>query len=92
MTDTTLRDAIPIYLRSATLTVLAALPAALVMIFYGWSFTAPPLAVLISMGIGVVAWGVGLRALRHPLFEEAQLLVGRLRTRRSGIQDAKQSL
>lgn len=78
MTDTTLRDSIPIYLHSAMLTALAVLPAVVVMTIYSWSPATPFPAVLIAVFLGMIGWGFGLRALQHPLFHEVRLIVSKL--------------
>lgn len=79
MTDTRTRDCVPIYLHGAILTVVAVLPAAVVMTVYDWSPHAPVPAILAGVALGVLAWVAGLRALRHPLFDEGRIVVSRLR-------------
>lgn len=81
MTDTTLADFLPIYLRSALLTAVAVAPAGAVMALHGWSPQTPLLALGPAVGLGVALWAGTLWALGHPLAAEAGLLLGRLRRR-----------
>lgn len=78
MTDTRWRDILPIYRESALLTVLAVLPAVLMMTFYRWSPAAPLPAVAASVLAGVAAWLAGAAVLRHPLSTEIGLAVSSL--------------
>ena len=79
MTQTTLTDFLPVYLRSAALTFLAVAPAALLMISFHMSSRVPLLFAIVSVVFGLVLWGFGLLVLRHPLAEEARVLFSRLR-------------
>lgn len=77
MTDTSLRDVLPILGQGLVLLALAIMPAALVMTAHGWSPTAPPAQVLGGIVAGVACWGIGLRLLDHPLWGEVRRLTGR---------------
>lgn len=71
MTDTRFRDFVPIYGRSAALTVAAIGPAILMMLYNGWSPSAPIWQVAGSVVVGMAAWAAMVMATRHPLREEA---------------------
>mgnify|MGYP004523185109 CR=1 FL=1 len=81
MTDTTLADMTPIYLRSALLTLLAILPAAGLTLWRGDAAgRTDPGMLAVVVALGALLWAAGLIVLRHPLFREAMRLVrGRVR-------------
>ena len=76
MTDTVWADFLPIYLRSALLTLLAVGPAFVLMAVQHNAPDVPlwQLATAIALGIG--GWALGLWRTSHPLFAEAKKLVG----------------
>jgi O-antigen/teichoic acid export membrane protein len=82
MTDTTLSDFLPIYLRSGILTALAILPGSALMIYYKGSAQAPISLALAATGLGVLLWLVGLILLQHPLIREGQAWLSRRRVPR----------
>ena len=76
MTDTSLSDTGPIYLRSGLLTALAIGPAAiLIRMVPSSSISAYEVASVVFAG--VVLWIFALALLRHPLFREATALLRR---------------
>lgn len=77
MTDTTLRDVLPIFGQGLVLMALAITPAGLVMLAHGWSPDAPLPQVLGGVAAGIACWAVGLRVLDHPLWSEFRRLTGR---------------
>lgn len=80
MTDTSLRDSGPIYLRSGLLTLLAVLPASLLMMYSGSDASHLPfLTMLIAVLIGAALWSLGLLLMRHPIVEQVR---GLLKSRR----------
>ena len=85
MTDTSLRDTGPVYLRSGLLTALAVAPAVVLVMT-----TAPSAITLLQIGAavvpGMVLWGGALVLLRHPLYQEGALFVKRrLQARRDAV-------
>ncbi|MCX7378340.1 MAG: oligosaccharide flippase family protein [Alphaproteobacteria bacterium] len=78
LTDTTLRDVLPIMGQGMVLMMLAVTPAGLVMLAHGWSPSAPLAQVLGGIAAGVVCWVIGLRVLDHPLWGEFRRLTGRI--------------
>jgi O-antigen/teichoic acid export membrane protein len=76
MTDTSLRDTAPIYLRSAFLTVLAVGPSIILT-----QRTSPDsitvAEITLTVLIGVFFWVCALAQLRHPLFKEARSFITR---------------
>ena len=83
MSGTHMRDLLPIYARSALLTLLAVSPAGVVMALHGASEHTPILQVLIGIVVGVALWIAVLYRLDHPLAAEARRLLARFRTSRS---------
>lgn len=81
MTDTTLRDLLPIYARSGTLTLCALLPGSALMIAYKGSAEAPLGLAVGAVAAGIFLWALGLVLLRHPLLHEATRLLNRARKR-----------
>ncbi len=77
MTDTNLRDVLPILGQGLVLLALATTPAGLVMAAHGWSPAAPLAHVLGGIVAGVACWAVGLRLLDHPLWGEVRRLTNR---------------
>jgi hypothetical protein len=77
LTDTTLRDVLPVFGQGLVLMALAVTPAALVMLAHGWSPAAPLAQVLGGVAAGVACWLAGLRMLDHPLWAECRRLTGR---------------
>jgi O-antigen/teichoic acid export membrane protein len=67
MTDTRLKDFVPIYLRSTTVTALAIAPAALVMWRFGFSELTPLGPLIVSIEVGVIFWVAALVLSKHPL-------------------------
>lgn len=76
MTDTSLRDTGPIYLRSGLLTALAVAPA-VVLVTITPSPAITVLQIVVAVVPGVVLWGSALGLLRHPLYQEGTLFVKR---------------
>jgi O-antigen/teichoic acid export membrane protein len=75
MTETTLKDMIPIYLRSALLTGLAIGPSMVLMLARGSAAGRTGLPMIVpAVVLGVLAWAVGLRLMRHRLYLEAMRL------------------
>jgi hypothetical protein len=75
MTETTLKDMIPIYLRSALLTGLAIGPSMVLMLARGPAAGRTGLLMIVpAVVLGVLAWAVGLRLMRHRLYLEAMRL------------------
>lgn len=79
MTDTVLKDFIPIYAKSSLLTMFAIAPASLIMTFNDWSAYTPMPQVIAGIVFGGVCWGFGLYLLGHPLLEEARTILARRR-------------
>lgn len=79
MTDTLGRDYVPIYLHAAGLTVVAIVPSVLVMSVWGWSAETPLASLAASIALGIAGWAFGLWYLRHPLVDEARLILSRLK-------------
>lgn len=81
MTETTLRDMVPIYLRSAALTLLAVGPSGGLMLARGSEAGNTGLPeMLAAVALGMLLWAIGLLVMRHPLYGEAiRLAKGRLR-------------
>jgi hypothetical protein len=77
MTDTSLPDFIPIFGRSALLTILAIAPAAVLMTRQ-MSERAPLWLALVCAMAGVLLWAVGLIAMEHPLKQEAFAILDRM--------------
>lgn len=78
MTDTTLKDMLMIYARSAVLSVAAVGPAAWLMTSNGAAPDTSPLLVGASIVAGVALWLVALAAIRHPLYFEVRKFAARL--------------
>jgi O-antigen/teichoic acid export membrane protein len=79
MTETRLPDFIPIYLRSAAITVVAIFPAALVMFYFKFSEHTPIGLLLPAIAIGVALWAATLILTKHPLGAEMVKLLRQLR-------------
>lgn len=79
MTQTSFRDFLPIYMRSAAVTLAATLPAGAVMAAYQGSERTPLAYLLVGVAVGGVAWSIALKLLGHPLASEAARLVARRR-------------
>jgi O-antigen/teichoic acid export membrane protein len=81
MTDTTLSDMGPIYLRSGLLTLLAVLPASILVTLAGRQAAEIPFGQLaLAVALGGLLWGIGLVLMNHPLWNEARtFLKGRMR-------------
>lgn len=79
MTDTRIADFVPIYGRSAALTVVAIGPAFGMMCLNGWSPAAPVWQVAGSVLVGMAAWAAGVTLMRHPLYAEAKQQLARRR-------------
>lgn len=74
MTDTRLRDYLPLYLASGVATLAAILPALGLMHHYGWNPAVPLPAALAAIVGGVLAWFLALILLDHPLYAEFRRL------------------
>jgi hypothetical protein len=74
MTGTTSADFIPIYFRSAILTIFATLPALLLMAYYRFSPHVPFIFVIASVVMGVLFWLIGLFRFIHRLIAEGGAL------------------
>jgi O-antigen/teichoic acid export membrane protein len=72
-------DFTSIYLRSLILTGAAAGPSTALMLARNWSPATPIWQLAGSIAVGVSAWVLALRLLRHPLYEEAERLFRRQR-------------
>ncbi len=70
MTDTRTADILPLYLRSASLTAVAVGPSVGVMTLYDWSEHTPLSYLFAAICAGVAAWFIGLKLMRHPIFDE----------------------
>jgi O-antigen/teichoic acid export membrane protein len=81
MTRTTFPDFVPIYARSAVLTILAIAPSTLMMLKFHLSAKIPMPLVITSALCGILFWGGGLVALKHPLMHEAKISLRRFRGR-----------
>ncbi len=79
MTRTRTADFAPIYFQSAVLTIAACTPATLLMIVNHWSVYTPLSAIVVAVALGIAAWILGLRLLRHALLTEAGTAVRHLR-------------
>ena len=77
MTHTHRRDYMPLYGQSLLLTGLAVLPVTLVMLEHGWATDTPMVPLIVATTAGMAAWAAGLLMLKHPLVDEASVLVGR---------------
>jgi O-antigen/teichoic acid export membrane protein len=75
MTDTRLGDFVPLFSRSALLTVLAIAPAGLVMALHRWSELTPLPILMGSIFLGIILWLFGLYLLKHPLLEEFKKII-----------------
>jgi O-antigen/teichoic acid export membrane protein len=83
MTDTTLADMVPIYLRSAFLTGLAIGPAAVLMLVRDhMTDGVGPIGIGATVSLGGLLWTAGLVSMRHPLYLEAMRQLAR-RSRQS---------
>ncbi len=74
MTETSLRDFVPLYQRSAILTLHAIAPAMLVMSLHGWSSDAPILQLSAAILCGITLWLGAVIWLDHPLARELRRL------------------
>lgn len=81
MTNTALADLMPIYGRSALLSLAAVAPAGLLMLAQRGSPLVSLWLVGSSILAGVVLWSLGLILLKHPLYAEGRRLANRLRAR-----------
>ncbi len=79
MTDTALADFLPIYGRSALLTIAAVAAPALLMTHYRFAASTPLPLVVASIAAGAIGWCAGLALLRHPILAEATPLLRKLR-------------
>lgn len=78
MSQTRERDFLPIYLRSAMLTLAAVGPCFAVMAWHGWSPEAPLGPVGLAVLAGVVLWAIALYLMEHLLVHEARWLLAQL--------------
>jgi O-antigen/teichoic acid export membrane protein len=77
MTSTTLADFIPIYRRSAFLTVAACAPALALMLIYNWSPETPFPLVIVAIAVGFAAWLAAIRLTGHVIAGEVFRLLKR---------------
>jgi O-antigen/teichoic acid export membrane protein len=88
LTQTRTVELLPIFARSAALTVIAVAPAAIFMMVWHNSEHAPIFGALGCVGLGVLLWAASLQALHHPLAVQARRMLegwaGRLRVLSSG--------
>ena len=75
MTSTKLNDFMPIYRRSAVLTLAACGPALILMIVYDWSPQTPFPLVVMTVVLGFFGWLGAIRLLDHELADELRRLV-----------------
>lgn len=81
MTETSMADMGPIYLRSGLLTLLAVLPAGIMMTTGGDAAATLPFGTMLgAASAGVLLWGGGLVLLDHPLYREARSWIVKRRT------------
>ena len=71
------------YRDGAILTMAAAWPALMLMTTYRWSANTPLALVFGAVGVGVACWAIAIAAMRHPIREEAVLLLQRRWNRRA---------
>ncbi len=86
LTETSVRQLLPIYLRSFTATLAAVGPSAILMAAHSWSARTPIFYVAVSVGVGIVLWLWALRLLQHPLFGELSSLLSAVRSRFSATE------
>ena len=79
MTETQFKDFIPIYCRSAVLTLAATAPSAALIIYWRNAPDLPTLQLLGAVAAGVSLWSLGLVIMGHPLIVEAKRVIARLR-------------
>ncbi len=82
LTGTNRADYLRICRRGLFLAGIAAAPAAAVMAGHGWSPHTPLAQIIPACAVGGLFWLAALRSLRHPLFDELQRLLGKLRASR----------
>jgi O-antigen/teichoic acid export membrane protein len=75
MTSTRRADFLPVYRRSAILTIAACSPALALMALYSWSAYIPVALTLVTIVAGVTAWLAALRLMDHILLGEIRHLV-----------------
>ena len=85
MTDTTVSNFRAIYLRSALLTLLAIIPACALTLLTNNASHASFSQLIGAVLFGVIMWGLGLIALKHPLVSEAKTILGPVLPRRSEV-------
>ncbi|MEP6786330.1 MAG: oligosaccharide flippase family protein [Sphingomonadales bacterium] len=88
MAGTTNADLIRVYGQSLLLTLVAVLPAGVVMTITGWSPHTPFLLIVGSVIAGMVLWLIAIAKLDHPLWIEMQTLIERL-GRKRGSETAR---
>lgn len=69
MTETSLRDLGPIYLRSFRLTLAALSPTLAVMIYFRMSAHTPLMPIACGVVLGILGWSVMMWLTEHPLFK-----------------------
>jgi O-antigen/teichoic acid export membrane protein len=72
MTDTSLKDFLPIYVRNFLLCIVAIGPTATLRSFYHWSADVPLIPLFGSISLGVIFWCCGMIFSRHPLVAEVK--------------------
>jgi O-antigen/teichoic acid export membrane protein len=78
MTSTTSADFMPIYGKNLLLSAVAVAPSAILMIQTGFDPRTAFGWVVLSVGIGILCWGVCLWRLKHPLAVETQVIIGKM--------------
>ena len=91
LTQTRSREFLPIYVRSAALTLAAVGPSLSIMAMWRMSERAPLSLVVASIGVGILLWTAGLAVFRHPLLIEVIATVRGLRSRRTISLKAEQA-
>ncbi len=81
MTDTQFGDFIPIYSRSALLTVVAVAPSAALVLYWRNAPDLPAYQLLGAVILGVAMWAAVLHMMNHPLIAEARRLIAKSRQR-----------
>ncbi|SOB81102.1 Membrane protein involved in the export of O-antigen and teichoic acid [Sphingomonas guangdongensis] len=69
---------IGIYAEGTLLTAVAALPCFVLMMLTGWDSRTSLLPIAGTIAVGVVAWLLLLKQMKHPLMDEIELLVSQL--------------
>jgi len=73
-------DFLPIYRRSAVVTIAAICPPLLLMMWHGWDARTPFVQVAMSVVAGGLLWALALLYYRHPIITELRGLAARRRS------------